>query len=132
MGTAGALNDNADVTSPVDAYWPNDYGLYCIAGNVNEWVMDVYRQLSFETSDEFMMSGGLPFFYNPANVAHTDAAGYRTTSADGFNGVNKVVSGTEFTLSDLRNWMCDLTAYGTKNKLFITNDDSYKMIYDLA
>jgi len=85
-----------------------------------------------DTSDEFMMSGGLPFFYNPANVAHTDVAGFRSTSADGFNGVNKVVSGTEFTLSDLRNWMCDLTAYGTKNKLFITNDDSYKMIYDLA
>jgi len=53
MGTAGALNDNADITSPVNAYWPNDYGLYCMAGNVNEWVMDVYRTLSFEVGDEF-------------------------------------------------------------------------------
>lgn len=53
MGVSGALNDNADVTAPVDAYWPNDYGLYCMAGNVNEWVMDVYRAMSSEDMDEF-------------------------------------------------------------------------------
>ncbi|GAB4280453.1 MAG: gliding motility lipoprotein GldJ [Marinilabiliales bacterium] len=53
MGTAGALNDQYDITSPVDAMWPNDYGLYAMAGNVNEWVMDVYRPLTFEDMDEF-------------------------------------------------------------------------------
>ena len=53
MGTAGALNDAADVTAPVDSYWPNDYGLYHMAGNVSEWVMDVYRPLSSEDFDEF-------------------------------------------------------------------------------
>ena len=53
MGVAGKLNDNADITSPVYAYWPNDYGLYNMAGNVSEWVMDVYRPLSFEDNDDF-------------------------------------------------------------------------------
>jgi len=53
MGVAGHLNDNADVTAPVDQYWPNDYGLYNMAGNVSEWVMDVYRPLSSEDFDEF-------------------------------------------------------------------------------
>jgi gliding motility-associated lipoprotein GldJ len=53
MGVAGALNDNADVTAPVYAYWPNDYGLYNMAGNVSEWVMDVYRPLSLEDNDDF-------------------------------------------------------------------------------
>lgn len=53
MGVAGALNDNADVTAPVDMYWPNDYGLYNMAGNVAEWVLDVYRPLSSEDVDEF-------------------------------------------------------------------------------
>ena len=43
MGVAGNLNDNADITAPVRSYWPNDYGLYNMAGNVSEWVMDVYR-----------------------------------------------------------------------------------------
>ena len=53
MGVAGALNDNADVTAPVYAYPPNDYGLYNMAGNVSEWVMDVYRPLSPEDKSEF-------------------------------------------------------------------------------
>ncbi len=53
MGVAGKLNDNADITAPVYAYWPNDYGLYNMAGNVSEWVMDVYRPLSGEDNDDF-------------------------------------------------------------------------------
>jgi gliding motility-associated lipoprotein GldJ len=53
MGVASALNDNADITSPVLAYWPNDFGLYNMAGNVSEWVMDVYRPLSGEDKADF-------------------------------------------------------------------------------
>lgn len=53
MGTAGALNDNADITAPVTSYWPNDNGLFCMAGNVSEWVMDVYRPSTFYDVDEF-------------------------------------------------------------------------------
>ncbi|MFA6867785.1 MAG: SUMF1/EgtB/PvdO family nonheme iron enzyme, partial [Bacteroidales bacterium] len=48
MGVAGNLNDVGDYTVPVIYNWPNDYGLYNMAGNVSEWVMDVYRQLSNE------------------------------------------------------------------------------------
>lgn len=46
MGMAGKLNDKAHITAPVRAYLPNDFGLYNMAGNVNEWVMDVYRPLT--------------------------------------------------------------------------------------
>jgi len=53
MGVAGALNDNGDITTPVFQYAPNDYGLYNMAGNVSEWVMDVYRPLSPEDKNEF-------------------------------------------------------------------------------
>lgn len=53
MGVAGALNDKADITAPVRSYWPNEYGLYCMAGNVNEWVMDVYRDMTFGDMEEF-------------------------------------------------------------------------------
>ncbi|MBP7497714.1 MAG: SUMF1/EgtB/PvdO family nonheme iron enzyme [Bacteroidales bacterium] len=48
MGVAGNLNDAGCPTTPVFAYWPNDYGLYGMGGNVSEWVLDVYRPLSFE------------------------------------------------------------------------------------
>jgi len=53
MGVSGALNDNADITAPALSYWPNDYGLYCMAGNVNEWVQDVYRANTYDDFDEF-------------------------------------------------------------------------------
>ncbi len=53
MGVAGKLNDNADITAPVYMYWPNDYGLYNMAGNVSEWVMDVYRPLTLEDAEDF-------------------------------------------------------------------------------
>ena len=50
MGIAGNLNDMADVTAPVRTYWPNDYGVYDMAGNVSEWVMDVYRPIIEQTT----------------------------------------------------------------------------------
>ena len=50
MGMAGQLNDNAHITAPVRAYVPNDYGLYNMAGNVNEWVNDVYRPMTSTTA----------------------------------------------------------------------------------
>lgn len=53
MGVAGHLNDGADITNDVYSYWPNDFGLYNMAGNVSEWVMDVYRPTSSEDVDEF-------------------------------------------------------------------------------
>jgi sulfatase modifying factor 1 len=53
MGVAGSLNDNASITCDVKSYWPNDYGLYCMSGNVNEWVQDVYRALTSEDVDGF-------------------------------------------------------------------------------
>ncbi len=53
MGVAGNLNDNGSITVDVKSYWPNDYGLYCMAGNVNEWVLDVYRPLTYDDVDGF-------------------------------------------------------------------------------
>lgn len=53
MGAAGRLNDNADITAPVYSYWPNDYGLYNMAGNVSEWVLDSYRPLSMQDMDDY-------------------------------------------------------------------------------
>jgi len=79
MGVAGDLNDNATVPAPVESYWPNDYGLYCMAGNVNEWVQDVYRPLSSEDIDEFNPFRGNVFRKlatdEEGNVAEKDSLG---------------------------------------------------------
>jgi gliding motility-associated lipoprotein GldJ len=49
-GIAGWSDDGADITAQVKTYSPNDYGLYDMAGNVAEWVADVYRPI---VDDEF-------------------------------------------------------------------------------
>lgn len=51
-GIAGRLNDGALITSYIYEFPPNDYGLYNMAGNVSEWVMDVYRPLSYQDVDD--------------------------------------------------------------------------------
>lgn len=51
MGVAGALNDNADIPAPIYTYSPNSYGLYNMAGNVSEWVLDTYRPYTRDQED---------------------------------------------------------------------------------
>ncbi len=85
MGAAGFLNDNADITAPVFSYWPNDYGLYNMAGNVSEWVMDVYRPLSAEDKNDFRPFRG--------NV-------FKTQVKDPSNGPNDIVINTDSILYD--------------------------------
>ena len=53
MGMAGMLNDGAAITAPVYSFFPNAFGLYNMAGNVNEWVYDVYRPLSHDDVQEY-------------------------------------------------------------------------------
>ena len=53
MGIAGNANDGAAPTAPVESYWPNDFGLFHMAGNVSEWVQDVYRPNSLDDVDGF-------------------------------------------------------------------------------
>ncbi len=70
MGVAGALNDAGSHTLPVNEFWPNDYGLYCMAGNVNEWVLDVYRPMTSEDVEDFN-----PFRGNEFKVLEVDETG---------------------------------------------------------
>ncbi|PJB59018.1 MAG: gliding motility lipoprotein GldJ [Bacteroidetes bacterium CG_4_9_14_3_um_filter_41_19] len=53
MGVAGNLNDGASIPASVGSYWPNDYGIYNMAGNVSEWVLDVYRPMTPEFVSDF-------------------------------------------------------------------------------
>jgi len=78
MGMAGALNDNADISAPVFSYEPNDYGLYCMSGNVNEWVRDVYRPMSLNDMEEFN-----PYRGNVITEYRRDANGQLTRNEYG-------------------------------------------------
>ena len=52
-GIAGWSDDGADITIQVKSYPPNDYGVYDMAGNVAEWVADVYRPIVDDEANDF-------------------------------------------------------------------------------
>jgi formylglycine-generating enzyme required for sulfatase activity len=61
MGISGDPNDGFAIPAPVRSFMPNDFGLYCMSGNVNEWVADVYRPLSSEDVNDFRPFRGSVF-----------------------------------------------------------------------
>ncbi len=52
-GDGKHMTDGYMITAPVMEFWPNDFGLYNMSGNVAEWTQDNYRLLAFEDVDDF-------------------------------------------------------------------------------
>ncbi len=66
-GIAGWSDDGADITGEVKSYAPNDYGLYDMAGNVSEWVADVYRPIVDDEFNDFNYYRGSVYTKNAIN-----------------------------------------------------------------
>ena len=86
-GIAGWSDDGADITAEVKSYEPNDFGLYDMAGNVAEWVADVYRPI---VDDEYN-----DFNYYRGNVY--------TKNAIGEDGTVKIVTSDSILFDTLSN-----------------------------
>ena len=63
-GIAGWSDDGADITNEVMSYEPNSYGLYDMAGNVAEWVADVYRPIVDDDFSDFGYYRGNQYMKN--------------------------------------------------------------------
>tara|TARA_B110001450_G_scaffold240610_1_gene249488 strand:+ start:801 stop:2489 length:1689 start_codon:yes stop_codon:yes gene_type:complete len=83
-GLAGWSDDGADVTAEVMSYEPNDHGLYDMAGNVAEWVADVYRPIVDDEMSDFNYYRGNVFTKNKigddgkVSIISSDSIGYDT------------------------------------------------------
>lgn len=66
-GIAGWSDDGADITNKVKSYEPNDFGLYDMAGNVAEWVADVYRPIVDDEFNDFNYYRGNVYTKNAIN-----------------------------------------------------------------
>ena len=86
-GISGWSDDGADITNEVMSYEPNNFGIYDMAGNVAEWVADVYRPI---VDDEFN-----DFGYYRGNVY--------TKNSIGEDGTFKVIGTDDIEFETLSN-----------------------------
>ena len=122
-GIAGWSDDGADITNKVKAYAPNDFGLYDMAGNVAEWVQDVYRPTVDDEANDFNYFRGNVYTKNKigedgvVELVTSDNVTYDTLSngrimARNFPGQiaqvpvdeNETYLRTQFSTSDNRNY----------------------------
>lgn len=122
-GIAGWSDDGADITNKVKSYAPNDFGLYDIAGNVAEWVQDVYRPMVDDEANDFNYIRGNVYTKNKigedgvVELVTSDNITYDTLSngrimARNFPGQiaqvpvdeNETYLRTQFSTSDNRNY----------------------------
>ncbi|TQD34350.1 gliding motility lipoprotein GldJ [Haloflavibacter putidus] len=109
-GIAGWSDDGADITNEIKSYPPNDYGLYDMAGNVAEWVADVYRPI---VDDEFN-----DFNYYRGNVY--------TKNAIGKDGKVEIVTSDSIEFDTLSNGnIVARTLPGEIKQEAVTEEDTY-------
>lgn len=119
MGVAGKLNDQAAPTAPVVSYYPNDFGLFNMSGNVNEWVLDLYRPMSFIDAEDFN-----PFRGNQYTVAEVDADGMLVR--DSLGRISRKLDEARYETPNVEDYLDSVGMYNAKNTLISNKSRIYK------
>ncbi len=91
-------SDKGIIPMPVNSFFPNNFGLYCMVGNVNQWVLDVYRPMNeIETKGYNPYRGNVfePVRFN--RMGAQNAADYKVDSLGRLRYVGKEID-------DVRNY----------------------------
>lgn len=70
-GRGDYIADNFDYTCPVLSYWPNDYNLWCMPGNVAEWCEDDFEESGYTYAHDLN-----PVFYDVIKFGPSDVRSY--------------------------------------------------------
>ncbi|MEH0157820.1 gliding motility lipoprotein GldJ [Limibacter armeniacum] len=81
-GIGGKLNDAAMITTWIYDNPPNDFGLYNMAGNVSEWVEDIYRPLSYQDFSDLNPVRNSDYLDGPDYGYAYDSRNYETFISD--------------------------------------------------
>ncbi len=119
MGVAGKLNDNAAPTAPVVSYMPNDFGLYNMGGNVNEWVLDLYRPLNSVDFEDFNSFRG-----NIYTVAKTNTDGQ--VERDSLGRIAYMPDTTRYANPNVTDYIDNAEMYNEKTSLISNKSRVYK------
>lgn len=140
MGVASSLNDAGFKTVGVKDGWPNDYGLYQMAGNVAEWVMDVYRQTSHDDVAEFNPFRGNYFetkkLLEDGTVAERDSVGripmvpvsdFKNDRRRNYRAADNknYLDGDWQSLKDMDSWIGAKGDFGSTDKMYRKDDAAY-------
>jgi len=67
-GRGDYIADNFEYTAPAKTYWPNDYGLYNMPGNVAEWCEDDFEETGYSYAHDLNPVYRDPKKRNPRRV----------------------------------------------------------------